>query len=53
MEQQMSNNAASQTSEDEKTGLPWPRTWPGVYALVVGVFLAWIVLLTTLTMMFS
>ena len=42
-----------QSSEDEKTGLPWPRTWPGVYLFVVGVFIVWVVLLTALTMMFS
>ena len=35
-------------SPDEATGLPWPRTWPGVYAVVVICFVAWVVLLVVL-----
>jgi hypothetical protein len=30
------------------TGLPWPRTWPGVYAVVMIGFIAWVVLLVVL-----
>ena len=38
---------------DESTGLPWPRTWPGVYALVMICFVAWVVLLVVLERSFS
>jgi hypothetical protein len=38
---------------DAETGLPGLRTWPRVYALVVGIFLVWLALLTTLTVMFK
>jgi hypothetical protein len=33
---------------DEATGLPWPRTWPGVYAAVMICFVAWVLLLVVL-----
>ena len=39
--------------EDERTGLPLFRTWGGVYLLVVGTFIVWVVLLNLLTRMFS
>ena len=29
---------------DGATGLPWPRTWPAVYAVVLICFVAWVVL---------
>ncbi len=35
------------------TGLPWPRTWPGVYAFVFGSFLMWVALLVVLKAVFS
>ena len=38
---------------DEETGLPWPRTWPGVYAVVLICFVAWVVLLVVLERSFS
>ena len=38
---------------DGKTGLPWPRTWPGVYAVVVVCFIMWVVLLVMLERSFS
>ena len=38
---------------DEATGLPWPRTWPGVYLVVLGSFVTWVVLLVALEMVFS
>ena len=31
--------------ESETTGLPWPRSWRGVYLLVTGVFIVWVALL--------
>ena len=39
--------------QDESTGLPWPRTWPGVYAVVMICFVAWVVLLVVLERSFS
>jgi hypothetical protein len=38
---------------DAATGLPWPRTWPGVYAVVFVCFVAWVVLLLVLERRFS
>jgi hypothetical protein len=38
---------------DEATGLPWPRTWPGVYAVVVICFVLWVGLLVVLERSFS
>jgi hypothetical protein len=38
---------------DGSTGLPWPRTWPGVYAFVIGCFVAWVALLLVLERSFS
>ena len=38
---------------DGATGLPWPRTWPGVYAVVLICFVAWVVLLVVLERSFS
>ena len=38
---------------DGATGLPWPRTWPGVYAIVMICFVAWVVLLVVLERSFS
>jgi hypothetical protein len=40
-------------SPDEATGLPWPRTWPGVYAVVVICFILWVGLLVVLERSFS
>jgi hypothetical protein len=40
-------------ADDETTDLPWLRTWPAVYAFVLGSFVVWIVLLTTLSRAFS
>ncbi len=39
--------------ESSATGLPWPRTWPGVYLLVTGSFILWVVLLIALTEYFA
>jgi hypothetical protein len=38
---------------DGATGLPWPRTWPGVYALVLICFVAWVILLVVLERSYS
>jgi hypothetical protein len=37
----------------EATGLPWPRTWRGVYAVVLLCFVAWVVLLVVLERSYS
>lgn len=39
--------------ENEDTGLPWPRTWRGLYLLVVSSFALWVALLITLTRAFA
>ena len=39
-------------SDDEATGLPGLRTWPAVYAVVLGVFAGWIGLLAWLSVSF-
>jgi hypothetical protein len=39
--------------EDETTGLPWFRTWRGVYIFVLVTFILWVVLLLALTLSFS
>ncbi|MBL0187284.1 MAG: hypothetical protein IPP97_16250 [Candidatus Obscuribacter sp.] len=31
------------------TGLPWPKTWRGLYTFVIGNFVFWLALLTALT----
>ena len=38
---------------DGATGLPWPRTWRAVYAVVLICFVAWVVLLVVLERSFS
>jgi hypothetical protein len=40
-------------ADDEITDLPGLRTWPAVYAFVLGTFLVWVVLLVWLSMAFS
>ena len=37
------------TEPDESTGMPWPRTWRGLYVLVLGIFVLCVVLLAALT----
>jgi hypothetical protein len=39
--------------ENGGTGLPWFRTWRGVYLFVFGSFLVWVVLLAWLTRFFA
>ena len=39
--------------DESSTGLPWPRTWRGVYILVGGCFVAYVVLLTVFTRYFA
>ena len=38
---------------DEATGLPWLESWSSVYALVVGCFVTYVVLLVVLKQAFS
>lgn len=38
---------------DVDTGLPGLRTWRGVYLVVCGIFVLWLVLLTALTFLYS
>jgi hypothetical protein len=38
--------------DDDSTGLPWPRSWAGVYGLVLLVFVVWVALLSVLTRWF-
>jgi hypothetical protein len=40
-------------ANSETTGLPWFRTWGGVYLFVLGCFLADVVLLAVFTRLFS
>jgi hypothetical protein len=40
-------------ASEESTGLPWPRTWPGVYWVVAGSFVLYVLLLVLLTAKFS
>lgn len=35
-------------AENETTGLPWPKSWRGVYILVVASFTLWLTLLVML-----
>ena len=39
-------------ADDETTGLPALRSWPAVYAFVLGISVVWIVLLTALSRAF-
>jgi hypothetical protein len=48
-----SNATEPSTRETEETGLPWPRTWKGVYLSVIGSFILWVALLVALTDFFS
>ena len=41
---------APTAGKEEVTGLPWLRTWRGVYTFVFGCFVLWVVLLFVLTM---
>jgi hypothetical protein len=39
--------------ESDETGLPWLRTWKGVYLVVIILFVLWVTLLVVLTNSFS
>lgn len=39
--------------QEELTGLPWFRTWRGVYWFVLGCFVLYVVLLTVFSAVFS
>jgi hypothetical protein len=45
--------AVDEDTDDAATGLPWLGSWAGVYALVVGCFVAYVVLLVALKQAFS
>jgi hypothetical protein len=45
--------AGAAEKDDESTGLPWPERWAGVYALVIGCFVLYVVLLVVLKRAFS
>jgi hypothetical protein len=45
--------AIADEPQDGATGLPWPRTWPGVYVVVLICFIAWVLLLVVLERSFS
>jgi hypothetical protein len=38
---------------EARTGVPGLRTWRGVYAFVIGTFLAWLALLTWITLHYA
>jgi hypothetical protein len=40
-------------SDDSSTGLPWPKSWRGVYVFVFGCFVTYVVVLTWFTRHYS
>jgi len=48
-----STTPGSGDSSDRETGLPWLRTWSGVYLFVFGCFALWVMLLVMLTVIYS
>jgi len=44
--------ADSSDRQAEATGLPWPRTWRGVYFFVLASFCLWLGLLIGLTLLY-
>lgn len=38
--------------EERSTGLPWPRTWNGLYGVVGAAFVLWILLLALLARLY-
>jgi hypothetical protein len=47
------SSGSAPESLDEATGLPWPPTWPGIYAFVLILFALWVILLVVLERSFS
>ena len=45
--------AGAAEKDNELTGLPWLESWAGVYALVFGCFVTYVVLLVVLKQAFS
>ena len=43
----------SDPENENDTGLPWPRSWRGVYLFVFGCFVAYVVLLAVFTKYFA
>jgi hypothetical protein len=40
-------------TDDNSTGLPWPRSWRGVYLLVFGCFVLVVIALTLFSRFFA
>ena len=51
----MKRPAAAEISvpESEETGLPFFRSWKGIYLFVLGTFALWVALLIALTKIYS
>jgi hypothetical protein len=49
----MTTPAEDRPRPDEDTGVPGLRTWTRVYVVVVGCFVLWIALLSTLMLVYS
>lgn len=47
------DNDAASKEPDDMTGLPLFKTWPAVYAFVLGAFLLMVVLLSVFTFYFT
>jgi hypothetical protein len=48
-----SDSPTPKVPDDSATGLPGLRSWRAVYAVVLGVFVLWVGLLTVLTEFYS
>jgi len=49
----MTNKEQPVPDHDESTGLPWPRTWRGVYLFVFGCFVLVVIALTLFARLFA
>lgn len=49
----MTTEVRTPPPNNDDPGLPWFRTWRGVYVFVVGCFVAYVVLLTLFTRVFA
>ena len=45
--------ASDEEAASDSTGLPWPRTWLGLYIFVMCCFVMWVALLVVLERSFS
>ncbi len=46
-------SAHTEEPPDSSTGLPWPRTWSGLYLFVMGCVVTWVTLLVVLERVYS